>query len=104
MVTHGGIDGYSRVITFLHCSSNNRVSTVFRLFLSAFHKYKLPSRVRSDLGLENIAVASYMIEAKGSKRNSMITGSSVHNQRIERLWRDMHKCVTILFYRMFYFL
>lgn len=34
----------------------------------------------------------------------MITGSSTHNQRIERLWRDMHRCVTQLFYRLFYHL
>ena len=34
----------------------------------------------------------------------MITGSSVHNQRVERLWRDMHKSVTILYYRLFYFM
>ena len=69
---------------------------MFSLFLSAVHKYKLPSCVCSDQGLENIAVDRYMIEAKGSKRNSMIAGSSVHNRRIERSWRDMHKCVTIL--------
>lgn len=34
----------------------------------------------------------------------MITGSSVHNQRIERLWRDLHHGVTKLFYRLFYHL
>ena len=29
---------------------------------------------------------------------------SVHNQRIERLWRDMHRCVTGTLYRLFNFL
>ena len=27
----------------------------------------------------------------------------VHNQRIERLWRDLHHCVIQLYYRLFYF-
>ena len=34
----------------------------------------------------------------------MLVRSSVHNQRIERLWRDMHRCVTSMYYRLFYFL
>ena len=34
----------------------------------------------------------------------MITGSSVHNQRIERFWRDLHRCVTQLYNRLFYYL
>ncbi len=92
------------MITYLHCSTNNRASTVFQLFLEAIRKYGLPSRVRSDEGLENIRVAEYMLEHRGSERRSFITGQSTHNQRIERLWRDVHRCVTQLYYRLFYHL
>lgn len=49
-------------------------------------------------------VAQHMIEKRGPERHSMITGNSVHNQRIERPWRDMHRSVTVLFYKMFYYL
>ncbi len=104
IVTHGAIDGYSRLITYLCASTNNEAKTVYELFLLAVQKHQLPSRVRSDQGTENVLVAQHMIEKRGAERHSMITGSSVHNQRIERLWRDMHKSVTILFYKLFYFL
>lgn len=100
LVVHAGIDGYSRMVVYLHCSENNRASTVYNLFLGAVSQYGLPSRVRSDQGGET----RHMIEYRGTERGSMITGPSTHNQRIERLWCDMFRCATKLFYKLFYFL
>ena len=61
MVIHGGIDGFSRLIVYLHCSTNNRASTVLELFEEGVAKYGLPSRVRSDKGMETVDVAWYML-------------------------------------------
>lgn len=88
-MTHGGIDGYSRIVVYLECGSNNKARTVYDLFLKAVQQYGLPSRVRSDQGRENYLIAVHMLQHRGIERNSMITGSSTHNQRIERFWRNM---------------
>ena len=58
----------------------------------------------SDQGRENMLLAQHMIQSRGAERRRKITGSSVHNQRIERLWRDMHHSVTVLYYKLFYFM
>ena len=50
----------------------------------------------SDLGGENIDVWRYMIE-EHSDLSVVITGSSTHNQRIERLWRDVYRSVGVEF-------
>lgn len=104
MVIHGGIDGYSRLIVYLECSSNNKATTVARLFLKATEEFCWPSRVRTDKGGENVEVARLMLEKRGEGRGSIIQGSSVHNQRIERLWRDTRRMVVEYFRRLFYFL
>lgn len=104
LVTHGGIDGFSRLIVFLRCSDNNRAETVSQIFLEAAHTYGLPSRVRADCGGENLGVKQIMEEARGSERGSFIAGKSVHNSRIERLWRDVYYAVVQTFYCLFYYL
>ena len=96
LVTHGGIDGYSRSIVFLKCSNNNRARTVIESFTKAVQHHGLPNHVRSDLGGENVEVWRYMVEQHSSSR-AVITGSSTHNERIERLWRDVQRCVGVLF-------
>ena len=102
IVIHGGIDGYSRHIVYLNASDNNRAQTVLGQFTVAARKYGWPSRVRSDHGGENIDVARAMIMSRGPGRASHISGASVHNQRIERLWRDTFRCVCHTFYALFY--
>ena len=104
IVIHGAVDGYSRLPMYLQCSNNNRSDTVLALFLEAVRKYGLPSRVRSDMGGENVDVADFMLShpLRGIGRGSMIVGRSVHNQRIERLWRDIWNGVTSLYYQIFY--
>ncbi|KAF6738324.1 hypothetical protein FQA47_007875 [Oryzias melastigma] len=101
VVVHGGIDGFSRLIVYLNASTNNKATTVFNGFSSAVSQYGVPSRVRSDKGGENVKVAHSMVQTMGQNRNSHITGRSVHNQRIERLWRDVYENVLDLFYTLF---
>ena len=103
LVVHGCIDGFSRRIIFLHCSPNNLSETVLSLFLDAVEKDGLwPSRIRVDRGVENVLVCDAIVDARGAGRGSFIAGPSTHNQRIERLWRDVFRCVMHYFYYLFY--
>ena len=84
MVIHHAIDGFSRLVVFCHCSANNKAATVLSLFQEAVRKYGRPFRIRTDLGGENVDVWTDMVNAWGEDSRSVVVGSSVHNQRIER--------------------
>ena len=61
IVIHGGVDGYSRCITYLNCHNNNQAVTALGEFVVAVEKYGLPSRVRSDQGVENVDITRFML-------------------------------------------
>jgi len=106
-VIHGFIDGYSRFITGIWASNNNTGQTVLNIFLRVAEIYGVPNRLRGDHGVENILVAAWIEEFRGTQRGSYIWGRfvfplvsltliltiiiyrSVHNIRIERLWVDI---------------
>jgi len=102
-VIHGVTDGFSRMVIFLKCSDNNQSSTVLREFTAAVNFHGLPNQIRTDLGGENVEIWRYMVEQHNS-RTAVLTGASTHNECIECLWRDVYRCVGVLFYEIFYHL
>ena len=103
IIIHGGIDGYSRLPVYLVASNNNRSDTVLKAFLRAVNSFGIPSRVRADKGTENVLVSLFMLchPSRGPGRGSFITGRSIHNQRIERFWRDLFAGCVVYFYHLF---
>ena len=89
---------------YLACNTNNLSQTVLSLFVNAIDENNglCPSRIRVDFGVENVLVCDYMTEVCSENRGSFIAGASTRNQRIERLWRDVFRCVCVIFYHTFY--
>ena len=86
----------SKLLSSVYCSTNNKANTVLELFRWATTLFGVPSRVQSDHGGESMGVCEFMITHRGVDRASHIAGSSVYNQRIKRMWRDVFHCVCSL--------
>ena len=73
-------------------------------FLDAVNRdgERWPSRIRVDRGVENVLVCNALVQFQGEGRASFIPGPLTHNQRIERLWREVYRCVCHLYYYTFY--
>ena len=83
------------------CCDNNKAESVLSLFQDSVSRWGLLSRVRCDYEMENYLVGSYMIENRGVDRGSIITGSSVHNCKVERMHRDVYCGVLVFYARLF---
>ena len=97
----GGTRGASFAI-HMNCAACNSAALTLNCFVRGMSHFGIPSRTRSDAGLENVLVCRLMICLQGMGRRSHIVGRSVHNQRIERLWRGVFTFVLSRFYAVFY--
>lgn len=79
----------------LRISTDNLAKTAFDFFLESIRSCGIPGRMRVDGGSEFNHVEYFMKLANGQNRGSFMRGKSVHNQRIERLWKDVHEKVVV---------
>lgn len=87
---NGAIDGFSRLIVWLHAYSTNSNPKVIGSYFIAEIEKKMgtAARIRADLGTENVTMAEFQrflqwSDRDNHARNCFISGSSNHNQRIE---------------------
>ena len=50
IVIHGAVCGFSRFITMMRASDNNRAQTVKSIFVQAVHNHGWPENIRTDHG------------------------------------------------------
>ncbi|MEQ2280854.1 hypothetical protein AMECASPLE_024289 [Ameca splendens] len=86
------------IIMYLNTACNNTASTALEFFLDGVRRFGWPYKVRADQGVENVQIAEMMFNVRGTGCGSLISGKSVHNQRIERLWREVWTGVTHVYY------
>ena len=93
-VIHGCVDGFSRLQMHLDISVDNLATTSLTHFLKSMKEFGIPSRIRVDGGKEYNHAEKFMNDIVGRQRERRcIRGKSVHNTRIERLWRDAREKV-----------
>lgn len=87
---HACIDGYSRRIIWIHCSTtNNDPKVIGYYYLTAVKQLGgCPHILRTDCGTENVLMATLQCTIRNTNR-AHIYGTSQNNQRIESWWSYM---------------
>ncbi len=96
-VIHGAVDGFSCTIIYLKCADNNKSRTVLVYFREGAERFGLHNSVRSDHG----GVWRYTIVTHYNDFSCVLLGSSGHNERIDRLWHDVHRCIAVIYSEVF---
>lgn len=93
------------------CTCGAQVTTVLRLYslylrklfrVMDFPHVSVAIRVVKMLMCHAMFMLSHPLRGPG--RGSVLVGKSVHNQRVERLWRDVYQGVVGLYYALFTYL
>ena len=95
---NGAIDGFSRMVMWLHAyTTNSNPRVISGYFIDEVEgRSGTPTRIRADLGTENRSVEQMQMFLRGTHDDEFsercyITGSSNHNQRIEQWWGFLRK-------------
>ncbi|KAK0151963.1 hypothetical protein N1851_006662 [Merluccius polli] len=90
---NGAVDGFSRMVIWLHAySTNSNPRVIAGYFIDeAENRGGTHSRIRTDLGTENCVMGQMQVFLRSTHDDEFsercyITGSSNHNQRIEQWW------------------
>uniref|UniRef100_A0A3B1K095 Zmp:0000000984 n=1 Tax=Astyanax mexicanus TaxID=7994 RepID=A0A3B1K095_ASTMX len=95
---NGAIDGFSRMVIWLHAyKTNSNPKVIASYFINEVEqRMGTPTKIRTDLGTENCTMEQMQrfLRYEGEDqhaRDCYIYGSSNHNQRIESWWGFMRK-------------
>ena len=88
-------DVCSRLISWTHCSDNNRALATCQHFSKDMDEFLCPLQVREDKGTKNRLINKHMLMLRHSRIKVCIGSTSAHTVKIERLWLN-HKCCTMI--------
>ena len=78
----------------LRCAANNKSVTILLLWMQLLIMVFL--KRFDQILVVKTWIWRYMIEQHRSD-GAVVVGLSTHNERIEKLWRDVHRCVASVF-------
>ena len=100
MTIFGAVNGFSRFPVFLKCVSNNKSETLLSCFMKGLQTCGVQSGCDRITGSENVLIRNFIFTNQGPECVSLICGKSTHNQRTERLWRDVYNFVTRIYHEL----